>query len=852
MSPRRIRFLTAFLVISIPTTFAQAPPFDISAYQAFLSTHSQMTADQLMAFHPAGVFAPAAPTDFASALFADSVSSKYTLTAYERSLIQQNGFMVSERLSAASFGSAFRDIYHKDLPAFVSSDALLHAWHMSYDELLKDVETHLLMRRLDTLLTSLHENLPAATYSNDPGMRQMLFDVDLYLTIARKLLGSTAGPLYAENMTAVSQLLGYIAAQQPAKIPLFQSVRRYIDFSQFTPRGHYTQTPELTRYFQAMVWLGRTELAILPAVQAGEKPPESDFQRQAIDAVLIHEAALGCDGYRKLEEIDQVIRFFVGGSDNITLPQIHAMVVETGLGSAAALLDTLTFRSFCGVLEQKSYAFQSINSQILRSDFMSPEQVRPAGAFLLLGQRFVIDSYVTGNVVFDKIIYQENKIWRALPSTLDILYALGNDASAQLLAPELEEYHYGPNLAALRYLIDSYEPGFWSSTLYNGWLRGIRALNPPAGRKTLPGFMQTAAWWQEKMNTQLAAWSQLRHDNLLYAKQSYTPVPVCSFPETFVEPVPDFFNGLREMADSAAAAFQSPLFSAFAKAAHVSSFFRGMAQTLDTLTAIARKELAGDLFSEGEKSFLRHLLYEVTDVGCVVTIEVLGWYPRLFYTGKTGLMDENRVVADVHTCPANSGGEFVGWVLHAGTGPVNMAVVAATLPDGRSVAFIGPVLSYYEHVTTNFKRLTDEEWKTLYAVSPSFRPSFVNLYLADAVGGPRGSGPSLVTGVETNPAAGMRPTTVRLEQNYPNPFNGETVISFAIPASLSGSTAELGVYDLQGRRLRTLLHQKMPAGTFVARWNGDLEGGAQAASGVYFYQLRVGPQMRTGKMALVR
>ncbi len=158
-----------------------------------------MTADQLMALHPAGVFAPVAPTDFASALFADSVSAKYTLTAYERSLIQQNGFMVSERLSAPSFGSAFRDIYHKDLPAFVSSDALLHAWHMSYDELLKDVETYLLIRRLDTLLTSLHEHLPATTYSNDPGMRQMLFDVDLYLTIARRLLGSTAGPMYART-----------------------------------------------------------------------------------------------------------------------------------------------------------------------------------------------------------------------------------------------------------------------------------------------------------------------------------------------------------------------------------------------------------------------------------------------------------------------------------------------------------------------------------------------------------------------------------------------------------------------------------------------------------------------------
>jgi hypothetical protein len=181
-----------------------------------------------------------------------------------------------------------------------------------------------------------------------------------------------------------------------------------------------------------------------------------------------------------------------------------------------------------------------------------------------------------------------------------------------------------------------------------------------------------------------------------------------------------------------------------------------------------------------------------------------------------------------------------------------MAVVVATIPDGRSMAFIGPVLSYYEDVTTNFKRLTDEEWKTLYNVSPSFRPPLVNLYLADAAGGSRGAGPSLVTDVTIDPSPGSQPMSVSLGQNFPNPFNGQTMISFVIPSGLSGSYAEFVIYDVQGRRVRTLLHQNMPAGTFVTRWNGDGESGSQVASGVYFYQLRVGPQVRTGKMALVR
>jgi hypothetical protein len=80
-------------------------------------------------------------------------------------------------------------------------------------------------------------------------------------------------------------------------------------------------------------------------------------------------------------------------------------------------------------------------------------------------------------------------------------------------------------------------------------------------------------------------------------------------------------------------------------------------------------------------------------------------------------------------------------VLHSGTGPINLGVfIAPTATPGDTVAFVGPVMSYYEHVTTNFRRLTDNEWRTLYAQAPSFRPSWVNVYLADNSGNPRGTG----------------------------------------------------------------------------------------------------------------
>ena len=128
-----------------------------------------------------------------------------------------------------------------------------------------------------------------------------------------------------------------------------------------------------------------------------------------------------------------------------------------------------------------------ILSQILyNTKPLEPDSIVPASAFMLFGQRFVIDSYVTGSVVYDRIYYNGLHICRLFPSTLDPMFALGNDAAAQLLKPELDSWCYSSNLAALRYLINSYGSDFWDSTLYNLWLNSIRKLNPPLNRNDLP------------------------------------------------------------------------------------------------------------------------------------------------------------------------------------------------------------------------------------------------------------------------------------------------------------------------------------------------------------------------------
>jgi len=822
------------------------PQFDINAYREFLASHRDLTYEQLNRLHSSGLFTAGARTDFQSAAYFDSIDAKYRLTTYEKSLVGKHGFVVTERLQPATFGHAFQEIYNCDLPVFISTDAILHALHMSYDEILMQVERSVLSAKLDSLLAALHNALPAlaAKYDSIPAMKPMLNDIDVYLTVPRSLLNAGAAPKFPENAAVVGQLLGFIRNQQPVKYPLFSGTERDIDFSQFTPRGHYTREPELTWYFQAMMWLGRTEIYLI--APEGVPPPrqtDQDIQRQTIDAVLINEAAELSGALRIIGEMENILRFFVGEPDNVTLENVRSLVQETHLQSARELLDVQRWKDLQQTLKQQSYAFQRINSQILYSDPMDPDGIKPASSFLLIGQRFIVDSYVTGSVVFDKIVYQGDKVRRMLPATLDVLFALGNDAAGQFLRTELDQYHYASNLAALRYLIDSYDQSFWQASLYNEWLNAIRTLDPPGDRAGLPAFMQTAAWWQEKMNTQLASWGQLRHDNLLYGKQSYSGGVICSFPESYVEPIPQFYDAVRQFAESGAAAFQQP----FLHDDWIRSYFVMMRGIADTLAAVARKELSGTLLSAEEKGFLHGMLHYGYGCGDMFS----GWYPHLYFTGETGVKQVDMVVADVHTAPTDALGSPVGWVLHGGTGPLNFEFVVTELPDGRLTAFVGPVLSYYEHLSTNFKRLTDEEWKTMYAVEPSFRPSFVNLYLADSKGGSRPDGPSLLAGVSDNEMKPL-PSALLLGQNFPNPFNPSTVIPFTIPAGLAHARVELTVYDVIGRSVKRLLSGDLPEGHYLTRWDGTDESGVVVPSGVYFYHLAAGNQRAVGKMSLLK
>ena len=88
-----------------------------------------------------------------------------------------------------------------------------------------------------------------------------------------------------------------------------------------------------------------------------------------------------------------------------------------------------------------------------------------------------------------------------------------------------------------------------------------------------------------------------------------------------------------------------------------------------------------------------------------------------------------------------------------------------------------------------------------------------------------------------------------LYQNYPNPFNPITTIRYSVAIE---SPVSLVVYNVQGRKVRTLVNERKPGGIYNVIWNGSNERGQHVASGVYFYKLTIGSHRFVKKMLLLK
>ncbi|KPL12712.1 MAG: hypothetical protein AMS26_16525 [Bacteroides sp. SM23_62] len=858
MKTKRILLTCLAIILSGSLVIRAQSTFDPVIYKQFLESNKSLSASQLISDNPVKTTYYASrenPADLSSIPWYDSINRVFGLTTGEQDLLQHNFFMVSERLKSYSWADAFVNIYNNDLPLFISSDFVLGTLHNSYDAILQTLEWQLLEPNLIELLDAMYAAYPAlySKYSGDGRLGDALEDVDLYISVARSLIYEQAFVPQSHGPEKFNDIMEKIAAEQMVFTTLFTEERpRKLDFSQFTPRGHYNKeiyTPQgtitLEKYFRTMMWLGRIDFLLTAPPENPWEPDWTDdeLRRMQLGAILLNEL-LNASGKRSnLDKHEQVITFLVGPDDNLTPVELEGLTGRM-LTSPADLFSAEKYAAFKDSLNASDDYGQKIMSNFFYVDPFSSDPGQLPVSFKLLGQKFLIDSYVLSEVVYDRIIVDNKKIYRGLPDPLDVMAVMGNEDAIFLLVDELEKYKYAYKVSSLKYLVDAYDEDFWEQSLYNTWMAAIRELNPPTSSTNLPFFMQTTAWHQEKLNTQLTSWAELRHDNILYGKQSYTGGTACSYPYTYIEPYPDFYARLQQFAENAAA-FLAGVFDGedFQSKTMIIDYYTRYAEIMGIFEEIAKKELAGVAINETEITFLKTMINSYMASGPSVT----GWFTDFFFDINKGL-NWDFVVADVHTQPTNEAGFIVGYVLHVGNGYINKGVFLApnpTNPD-QLMAFAGPVSSFHYKVTSNFKRLTDQEWEQKFiwdgGTDLPERPDWINPYLAGPAGEMLAEGRKLKGEVYTG--TGVNPTGVMKDLDYllafPNPASDELHLRFVLNTR---QEVNIEIFNAKGQLVSQRYHGIMvPAEHDIPI---DLSAWER---GLYFLKFRAGSQLISKKI----
>lgn len=617
--------------------------------------------------------APHAPWDRKSKpTYLDLVRRRFALADGEVARLGKDGFAVLGALERPEFASAYHDIYRSQLPVYVTVDSVLHAVFASHDAVLADLETRLARPRLEAALTTMHCGLGSAGAAWPVEIRR---DVDLYLGVARRLLGR-AVPLSPEAEAMTQRVL---AATGMSDVSLFGRTRR-VDFTTFAPRGHYTASPSLASYFRAARWLSGIELNLVsrgnrssaPDVDARETP------REAVVALALSELAQATWTEADLEALGTFARGFAGGGENVSPADLVALRHEHDLAVGHGTIDETAARLRAAIAGQFRRTVRT----------HTEDQVGELATIAsLFPEAITADAKALGRVGHPHVPHRHHA------HAGDVGMVLGHDRAKALLTADLAEH---PGLAEQLALAraDLLEG---DDSLHHLWLSAVRGIaERPKG--VVPSFFATAAHDDLRLSSALAGYAGLRHAHVLLAAQPVYGVG-CEIPDGWVEPAPATYRALTAYAARGAALVTALDPSQDTRAAQ---HFRRLGEVLAVLTRIAEHELAGKALTAAERRFLA-MVAEIGPGTYDGKPRTAGWYFELFEHPETARRPVS-FVADYAT------GEVVSYLGVRGV-RLGLFVVDA---GGAPRVMVGPVASAAETFTRlGEARLDDRTWSDL-------------------------------------------------------------------------------------------------------------------------------------------
>ena len=690
------------------TTSPSVTPSSVSTTSSS-ATGSTLAGGSLAGPYVEPAYLPSQPVDLAAITNLGEV----TLTEAQKQILARQSFVAtipSTDDGYWKFWQIYETARYQGLPVLVTTDSMLNAYHGLFDTLLQRMEEASLyqqaIKMTEALYASASDQWNTAT---DPAIKEAARLNMAFFSVGGTLLkgASTAPDAVASEVDAEVALIE--AAEGPSISPILGYLE---DYSQYKPRGHYTRSETLKRYFKAMMWYGHTGFFI------NERPdiPEELAISLTRRAILVASSLTGTtrDAWAAIYEPTS---FLVGRADDLTVDDMDTVLTKV-FGTAQPAPDQLADQAKIAAVREELNKLPAPKILTSPDPITGSTQQRAENerSFRVMGQRYIPDSYAFQELVWPAVGTTDNK--RGFPMGLDVMTVLGSSQAYKIEKDDFGQDQFDKWESQIKKVNEEFvakTPDLWPANLYTGWLESLQqVMAMPADGA--PDFMKSRVWARKSLNTALGSWTELRHDTILYAKQSGAAEgDGGEEPQSvgYVEPYPAFYAKIAQLAST----LRDGLSKYNLTDSEASNKLDAMIQLAQTLASIAQKELSGDQLTADEIAAI---------AGYGKNLEWLGQFNDSSDQGTTfsPSPEKSPLVADVHTNFLDNA------ALEEATG-YPLVLYVAFVRDGKLQIFCGASYAYYEFTVPLAQRMTDEEWvNALDSSQAPPRPAWTDEWIA--------------------------------------------------------------------------------------------------------------------------
>lgn len=597
-------------------------------------------------------------------------------------LLAKNSFVVNPTKEEQLF-YIYEYNQYKDLPSFITTDSVLQVYHIFYDYYLRTLENEKLLPILEELTEKMLEKSIEVynTIENEDVKKSQLKNI-AFLGVAELALERELPSDIPEEAKKLAyrefELIELQAGFENSAIFPYE-----LDYSQYIPRGHYTRSDDFKRYFKAMMWYGQAPFPLY------KEKPDRNIEQTLQALLLSYSVYSDKEIYDSWENIYEPTNFFVGSSDDLGIYKYGELLFKVYGDNPD--LNNLNDEEKLNKLYSEAEKLSEPKIQAKYTEVTTPVGKQ----FRFMGQRYVLDADIIQELV--------EPINRPIPSGLDVMGVLGSSRAEQIQMEKEENQaweEYPKKFKQQREKFSKITEEEWQSNMYQGWLWTLKGYLESFG-EGYPSFMTNEEWVDKDLNTALGSWSELKHDTVLYGKQSGAEMGGGEdmMPKGYVEPNIEVYEKLLWLTSFS----KENLKHRGLTVESIDEKMTKFEELLEFLINCSLKELRNEELTEDEYYRIGYYGGTLEDLSSSFAGDGLRWFEITSETDKN-----MAVIADFHTVAPNQYSD--GGYMQAGVGPAYEIYVVVPIA-GELYLTRGAVFSYHEFIST--ERLTDETWQEM-------------------------------------------------------------------------------------------------------------------------------------------